>query len=97
MRVLILTARDCWSGKVQGIDAGADDYVAKPLYQHLYQQVALVRLGVGADTRIVNNIAQRDRPSTIDLVGRAGCDADQGYSSLEKRLPLHLHPMKGAE
>jgi two-component system OmpR family response regulator len=30
MPVLILTARDRWSDKVQGFDAGADDYVAKP-------------------------------------------------------------------
>lgn len=28
--VLILTARDGWNEKVQGIDAGADDYLAKP-------------------------------------------------------------------
>jgi two-component system OmpR family response regulator len=28
MPVLILTARDRWSDKVQGFDAGADDYVA---------------------------------------------------------------------
>lgn len=30
MPVLMLTARDRWSDKVAGIDAGADDYVAKP-------------------------------------------------------------------
>ena len=30
--VLILTARDRWSDKVAGFDAGADDYVAKPFY-----------------------------------------------------------------
>ena len=29
MPVLILTARDRWSDKVAGIDAGADDYVTK--------------------------------------------------------------------
>jgi len=28
--VLVLTARGSWSEKVQGIDTGADDYVAKP-------------------------------------------------------------------
>ena len=28
--VLILTARDQWSDKVSGFDAGADDYVTKP-------------------------------------------------------------------
>lgn len=30
MPVLVLTARDSWRDKVQGIDAGADDYLAKP-------------------------------------------------------------------
>ncbi len=30
--VLILTARDAWSEKVAGFDAGADDYVTKPFY-----------------------------------------------------------------
>lgn len=30
MPVLILTARDSWRDKVEGIDAGADDYLAKP-------------------------------------------------------------------
>src|SRR3954447_18686491 len=29
--VLILTARDAWQEKVQGIDAGADDYLAQTL------------------------------------------------------------------
>src|SRR6476646_3628602 len=30
MPVLMLTARDSWSDKVAGLDAGADDYLAKP-------------------------------------------------------------------
>jgi two-component system, OmpR family, response regulator len=30
MPVLILTARDGWTDKVEGLDAGADDYLAKP-------------------------------------------------------------------
>jgi two-component system, OmpR family, response regulator len=30
MPVIILTARDSWHEKVQGIDGGADDYMAKP-------------------------------------------------------------------
>ena len=30
--VLILTARDRWSEKVAGFDAGADDYLTKPFY-----------------------------------------------------------------
>lgn len=30
MPVLVLTARDAWHEKVEGIDAGADDYLGKP-------------------------------------------------------------------
>ena len=30
--VLILTARDGWSESVDGLDAGADDYMSKPFY-----------------------------------------------------------------
>lgn len=41
MPVLILTARDRWSDKVAGIDAGADDYVAKPF--HMEEILARVR------------------------------------------------------
>src|SRR5437867_12855323 len=41
MPVLMLTARDRWSDKVQGFDAGADDYVAKPF--HLEEVLARIR------------------------------------------------------
>jgi two-component system OmpR family response regulator len=41
MPVLILTARDRWSDKVSGIDAGADDYVTKPF--HVEELLARVR------------------------------------------------------
>src|SRR5919206_4594350 len=49
MPVLILTARDRWSDKVQGIDAGADDYVAKPFHMEevLARIRALVRRAAG--------------------------------------------------
>ncbi|HSO48725.1 MAG TPA: response regulator transcription factor [Rhizobiaceae bacterium] len=41
MPVLVLTARDRWSDKVSGIDAGADDYVTKPF--HVEEVLARVR------------------------------------------------------
>jgi two-component system OmpR family response regulator len=41
MPVLILTARDRWSDKVQAFDAGADDYVTKPF--HMEEVLARVR------------------------------------------------------
>ena len=49
MPVLILTARDRWSDKVAGIDAGADDYVAKPFHMEevLARLRALIRRASG--------------------------------------------------
>jgi two-component system OmpR family response regulator len=41
MPVLILTARDRWSDKVEGFDAGADDYVSKPF--HMEELLARLR------------------------------------------------------
>jgi len=41
MPVLMLTARDRWSDKVSGIDAGADDYLAKPF--HIEEVLARLR------------------------------------------------------
>ena len=47
--VLILTARDRWSEKVSGFDAGADDYVTKPFQmEELLARVrALIRRAAG--------------------------------------------------
>ena len=49
MPVLILTARDSWSDKVAGFDAGADDYLAKPFYTEelLARLRALLRRAAG--------------------------------------------------
>ncbi|MEX2648581.1 MAG: response regulator transcription factor [Alphaproteobacteria bacterium] len=49
MPVLILTARDRWSEKVTGFDAGADDYVVKPFQMEevLARIRALIRRAAG--------------------------------------------------
>lgn len=49
MPVLILTARDSWHEKVAGIDAGADDYLAKPFHMEelLARLRALIRRASG--------------------------------------------------
>jgi two-component system OmpR family response regulator len=50
--VLVLTARGSWSEKVQGIDGGADDYVAKPfrIEEVLARLRALIRRAHGQVT-----------------------------------------------
>lgn len=52
MPVLILTARDGWSEKVRGFDAGADDYLIKPFHMEelLARLRALLRRAVGRAT-----------------------------------------------
>ncbi len=52
MPVLILTARDGWSEKVRGFDAGADDYLVKPFHMEelLARLRALLRRAVGRAT-----------------------------------------------
>lgn len=52
MPVLILTARDRWSEKVAGFDAGADDYLAKPFVMEelLARMRALLRRAAGHAT-----------------------------------------------
>ncbi|HZO55932.1 MAG TPA: response regulator transcription factor [Bryobacteraceae bacterium] len=50
--VLILTARGSWHEKVQGIDGGADDYVAKPF--RIEEVLARIRALIRRSTGIAN-------------------------------------------
>ncbi|KZK81686.1 Transcriptional regulatory protein PhoP [Pseudovibrio sp. W64] len=94
MPVLILTARDRWSDKVAGIDAGADDYVAKPFHMEevLARVRALVRRAAGLAS---NEISIGD----IVLDTKAGKVTKNGMSikltSHEFRLLSYLMHHKG--
>jgi two-component system, OmpR family, response regulator PhoP len=54
--VLILTARGDWRDKVQGLEAGADDYVTKPFHleEVTARVAALLRRAAGRATAVVN-------------------------------------------
>ena len=75
MPVLMLTARDRWSDKVAGIDAGADDYVAKPFHMEevLARLRALIRRAAGhaASTLECGDIALDTRTSKVTCGGKS--------------------------
>jgi two-component system OmpR family response regulator len=94
MPVLLLTARDRWSDKVQGIDAGADDYVAKPFHMEevLARLRALVRRAAGhASNEITAGPVRLDARS-----GRVTVDGQAiKLTSHELRLLSYLMHHKG--
>ena len=55
MPVLVLTARGAWSERVEGIDAGADDYLPKPfrMEELLARARALIRRSAGISTPVI--------------------------------------------
>lgn len=89
MPVLILTARDRWSDKVAGIDAGADDYVAKPFHveEVLARLRALIRRAAGhASSELICGPLRLDtRASRADIDG-----VSLKLTSLEFRLLAYL-------
>jgi two-component system OmpR family response regulator len=95
MPVLLLTARDRWSDKVQGIDAGADDYVAKPFHieEVLARVRALVRRAAGhASNMLVCGPVQLDlKASRVTVDGTPVKLTSHEYKVLEY---LMHHPGK---
>lgn len=94
MPVLLLTARDRWSDKVQGIDAGADDYVAKPFHMEevLARLRALVRRAAGHSSNEIT-------AGSVRLDVKAGKVTVDGHAvkltSHELRLLSYLMHHKG--
>ena len=82
-----MTARDRWSDKVQGIDAGADDYVAKPFHveEVLARIRALVRRAAGhASNELVCGSVRLDlRASRVTVDGNPVKLTSHEYKVLE--------------
>ncbi|GGD99727.1 DNA-binding response regulator [Polymorphobacter glacialis] len=73
MPVLVLTARDSWSDKVAGLDAGADDYLAKPFQtEELIARLrALIRRAAGQATSelVAGGVRLDSRSGRVTLDG----------------------------
>src|SRR3979490_2525892 len=87
--ILILTARDRWQDKVEGLQAGADDYVAKPFHfeEVLARVQALLRRAGGwASPELVCGAVSLDtRAQTVKVNG-----APVELTTFEYRILEHL-------
>jgi len=87
--VLILTARDRWQDKVEGLSAGADDYVAKPFHFGELQarlSALLRRSGGWASPKLACGPVELDtRTQTVSVSGAA-----VELTSFEYRILEHL-------
>jgi two-component system OmpR family response regulator len=94
MPVLILTARDRWSDKVAGIDAGADDYVTKPFHveEVLARIRALIRRAAGhASSEIVCGPVRLDTKSSKATVEGVTLKLTSHEYRLLSELVEHLY------
>ncbi|MEA5160648.1 response regulator transcription factor [Cereibacter johrii] len=80
--VLVLTARGTWTERVEGIDAGADDYLPKPfrIEELVARARALVRRSTG-------------RAAPLQSAGRLALDMNRMTATLDG-LPLGLAPLE---
>ena len=74
MPVLVLTARASWSERVEGIDAGADDYLAKPFHMEelLARLRALLRRSAGKGAPVIahGSLVLDTRQMRVTIEGR---------------------------
>lgn len=86
MPVLILTARDHWSEKVAGIDAGADDYLSKPfqLEELLARLRALIRRQSGRHSALLQHgsMALDTRSGRLSIDGQSVALTSHEYKVL---------------
>jgi len=91
MPILILTARGTWTEKVEGLNAGADDYITKPF--HIPEVVArlraLIRRKSGSATPVLTH-----KDITLDTVSGkatlAGAEVELTASEL-RMLSYFMH------
>lgn len=89
MPVLVLTARGAWNERVEGIDAGADDYLPKPfrMEELVARARALVRraAGRGSAVQVVGDLSLDTNRMSVSIRG-----VPVQTTALEYRLLAYL-------
>jgi len=87
--ILVLTARDRWQDKVEGLDAGADDYVSKPFHfeEVLARLQALMRRSGGwaSSSLVCGPVVLDTRAQTVSVEGQP-----VDLTTFEYRILEHL-------
>lgn len=92
--VLILTARSSWAERIEGLKAGADDYLAKPFHpEELYLRIqALLRRAHGLDNRPQLEVAGLRLDEARQTVWQAGQEVTLTGAEFRLLRYLMLHP-----
>lgn len=94
MPVLVLSARGTWAERVEGIDAGADDYLPKPfrMEELVARARALIRRSAGLGTAMIEAGPLTVDPREMRVMVRG---VPVSLSPLEYRLVAYLALHKG--